>query len=63
MLTFSFFLYFQKGIGAPVAIPADPTQTAVVVESGPVAYEEPVDEEEEDKHCVSAVQLMGGTGM
>lgn len=66
MLTFSFFLYFQKGIGAPVATPAAPTQNAVVVESGPVAYEEPVDEEEEDEedeHCVSAVQLMGGTGM
>uniref|UniRef100_A0A9J7YZQ9 BRF1 RNA polymerase III transcription initiation factor subunit a n=1 Tax=Cyprinus carpio carpio TaxID=630221 RepID=A0A9J7YZQ9_CYPCA len=54
----------QKGIGAPVATPAAPTQNAVVVESGPVAYEEPVDEEEEDEedeHCVSAVQLMGGT--
>uniref|UniRef100_A0A8C1IYH4 B-related factor 1 n=1 Tax=Cyprinus carpio TaxID=7962 RepID=A0A8C1IYH4_CYPCA len=54
----------QLRIGAPVATPAAPTQNAVVVESGPVAYEEPVDEEEEDEedeHCVSAVQLMGGT--
>uniref|UniRef100_A0A8C2K5I6 BRF1 RNA polymerase III transcription initiation factor subunit a n=1 Tax=Cyprinus carpio TaxID=7962 RepID=A0A8C2K5I6_CYPCA len=39
-------------------------QNAVVVESGPVAYEEPAEEEEEDEeeeHCVSAMQLMGGT--
>ncbi len=49
-----------------MAIPAAPSQNAVVVESGPVAYEEPAneeDEDEEDEHCVSAVQLMGGTGM
>ncbi|ROL49663.1 Transcription factor IIIB 90 kDa subunit [Anabarilius grahami] len=54
----------QKGSGAPLAIPAAPTQNATVVESGPVAYEDPADEEEEDEedeHCVSAVQLMGGT--
>ncbi|XP_026079341.1 BRF1 general transcription factor IIIB subunit a [Carassius auratus] len=54
----------QKGFGAPVAIPAAPSQNAVVVESGPVAYEEPAEEEEEDEeeeHCVSAMQLMGGT--
>lgn len=47
-----------------MAIPAAPSQNAVVVESGPVAYEEPAneeDEDEEDEHCVSAVQLMGGT--
>ncbi|XP_016364157.1 transcription factor IIIB 90 kDa subunit-like isoform X2 [Sinocyclocheilus rhinocerous] len=54
----------QKGLGAPVATPAAPSQNAVVVESGPVAYEDPADEEEEDEedeHCVSAMQLMGGT--
>lgn len=58
--------FLQKGSGSPVAIPAAPTQNATVVESGPVAYEDPADEEEEDEedeHCVSAVQLMGGTGM
>ncbi|XP_052006946.1 BRF1 RNA polymerase III transcription initiation factor subunit a [Xyrauchen texanus] len=52
----------QKGSDTPVATPAAPTQNAVVVESGPVAYEDPADEEdddEEDEHCVSAVQLMG----
>ncbi|XP_048061338.1 BRF1 RNA polymerase III transcription initiation factor subunit a isoform X1 [Megalobrama amblycephala] len=54
----------QKGSGAPLPIPAAPTQNATVVESGPVAYEDPADEEEEDEedeHCVSAVQLMGST--
>lgn len=41
-------------------------QNAVVVESGPVAYEDPTHEEEEDEeeeHCISAMQLMGGSGM
>ncbi|XP_050981416.1 BRF1 RNA polymerase III transcription initiation factor subunit a [Labeo rohita] len=54
----------QNGVGAPVATPAAPTQNAIVVESGPVAYEDPADEEEEeeeDEHCVSAMELMGGT--
>lgn len=54
----------QKGFDAPVATPAAPSQNAVVVESGPVAYEEPAEEEEEDEeeeHCVSAMQLMGST--
>ncbi|XP_073689915.1 BRF1 general transcription factor IIIB subunit a [Garra rufa] len=54
----------QKGFGAPVATPAVPTQNAVVVESGPVAYEDPADEEEEDEedeHCASAIELMGAT--
>ncbi|KFP75496.1 Transcription factor IIIB 90 kDa subunit, partial [Acanthisitta chloris] len=40
---------------------------AVLVESGPVAYnpEEEVEEEEveeDDDHCMSALQLMGGNG-
>lgn len=64
-MTLSFLLYIQKGFDAPVATPAAPSQNAVVVESGPVAYEEPAEEEEEDEeeeHCVSAMQLMGGTG-
>lgn len=54
----------QIGSSVPVATPAVSAQTAVVVESGPVAYEEHADEEEEDEedeHCVSAMQLMGGT--
>ncbi|XP_017318981.1 BRF1 RNA polymerase III transcription initiation factor subunit a isoform X1 [Ictalurus punctatus] len=46
---------------APAA-PAAVTHNAVVVESGPVAYEEPKEEEEEDEEeqCCSAIQLMGG---
>ncbi|XP_063803286.1 transcription factor IIIB 90 kDa subunit isoform X2 [Pseudophryne corroboree] len=40
------------------------TQSSVVVESGPVAYNHEEDaeeeEEEEEEHCVSALQLMGG---
>ncbi|XP_077092732.1 BRF1 general transcription factor IIIB subunit a [Siphateles boraxobius] len=54
----------QKGSGVPVATPVAPTQNTIVVESGPVAYDDPADEEEEDEedeHCVSAVQLMGST--
>lgn len=48
---------------APAA-PAAVTHNAVVVESGPVAYEEPKEEEEEDEEeqCCSAIQLMGGDG-
>ncbi|XP_053358087.1 BRF1 RNA polymerase III transcription initiation factor subunit a [Clarias gariepinus] len=46
---------------APAA-PAAVTQNAVVVESGPVAYEDVGEEEdeEEEEQCVSAMQLMGG---
>ncbi|KAF4089885.1 hypothetical protein AMELA_G00043380 [Ameiurus melas] len=46
---------------APAA-PAAVTHNAVVVESGPVTYEEPKEEEEEDEEeqCFSAIQLMGG---
>ncbi|XP_037394655.1 BRF1 RNA polymerase III transcription initiation factor subunit a [Pygocentrus nattereri] len=52
----------QLPSGIPVAEPAVPTQNAVLVESGPVAYEDPgeEEEEEEEEHCVSAMQLMGG---
>lgn len=45
---------------------AAPAQNAVVVESGPVAYEDPThdeEEEEEEEHCISAFQLMGASGM
>lgn len=44
--------------------PAVVTHNAVVVESGPVAYEDPGEEEDEDEdeQCVSAMQLMGGDG-
>ncbi|KAI4905008.1 hypothetical protein NFI96_003633 [Prochilodus magdalenae] len=53
----------QQASGIPVGEPAAPTQNAVVVESGPVAYEDPGDEEEEEEEepCVSAMQLMGGS--
>ncbi|KAK3573569.1 hypothetical protein QTP86_027834 [Hemibagrus guttatus] len=47
---------------APEA-PAVVTQNAVVVESGPVTYEDPgeeEDEEEEEQQCISAMELMGG---
>ncbi|TRY96140.1 hypothetical protein DNTS_015955, partial [Danionella cerebrum] len=50
--------------GNPVAAPSVPAPEAVVVESGPVAYEDPGDEDEDDEEeefCVSAMQLMGGT--
>ncbi|PIO36611.1 hypothetical protein AB205_0096880 [Aquarana catesbeiana] len=39
------------------------SQTNVVVESGPVAYnheDEEEEEEEEEEHCVSALELLGG---
>ena len=48
-------------VGVPVAMP----QPGVVVESGPVAYGEDPDEEEEeeeDQPCVSAMEMLGGTG-
>lgn len=46
---------------------AAPAQNAVVLESGPVAYEDPTheeeEEEEEEEPCFSAMQLMGSSGM
>ncbi|KAA0718124.1 Transcription factor IIIB 90 kDa subunit [Triplophysa tibetana] len=57
-------LSFPKGSVTPVAAPA---QNAVVLESGPVAYEDPTheeeEEEEEEEPCFSAMQLMGSSGM
>ncbi|XP_076841714.1 transcription factor IIIB 90 kDa subunit-like [Brachyhypopomus gauderio] len=53
----------QPSSNTPVAAPAAATtQNAVVVESGPVAYEDlgEEEEEEEEEHCVSAMQLIGG---
>ncbi|XP_029937884.1 BRF1 general transcription factor IIIB subunit a [Myripristis murdjan] len=47
----------------PVPVPAAAPANAVVVESGPVIYDDGAgDEEEEDEEeaCVSAMQLMGG---
>lgn len=52
----------QNGSGLPLAAPV---QNAVVVESGPVSYEDPTGEEEEDEEeepCISAMDLMGRGG-
>lgn len=54
----------QSGVPSPMPAPAgDP---AVVVESGPVVYDdaaaEDEDEEEEEAACVSAMDLMGSNG-
>ncbi|KAJ8411688.1 hypothetical protein AAFF_G00153260 [Aldrovandia affinis] len=51
----------QAALGGAPAEPADPAEP-VLVESGPVAYEEVAEEEEEEEEepCVSAMQLMGG---
>ncbi|XP_041941533.1 BRF1 RNA polymerase III transcription initiation factor subunit a [Alosa sapidissima] len=48
----------------PVAVAgAAVSQSGVVVESGPVAYEDAAEEEEEEEEepCVSAMQLLGGS--
>ncbi|KAK1791255.1 hypothetical protein P4O66_013270 [Electrophorus voltai] len=50
----------------PVPAPAAATtQNVVVVECGPVVYEEPGNEEEEEDEepCISAMQLVGGNGV
>lgn len=51
-------------LGTQGAAPVAPAQNAVVVESGPVAYEDLGEDEEEDEEepCFSAMQLMGGNG-
>lgn len=52
----------QSVLETSVSVPAAPAQNAVLVESGPVAYEDvrDEDEEEEEEPCVSAMQMMGG---
>ena len=52
---------------AQAEAPDSAKPAAVLVESGPVAYnpDEEVEEEEmeeDDDHCMSALQLMGGNG-
>lgn len=50
----------------PVTPETPPAPTSpLVIESGPVTYEEPTEEEEDEEveePCVSAMKLMGGNG-
>lgn len=68
MLYCPFFLFLQMTFPNAQAEAPDVEKTAaVLVESGPVAYnaDEEVEEEEieeDDDHCMSALQLMGGNG-
>ncbi|TSV02075.1 Protein jagged-1 [Bagarius yarrelli] len=47
---------------APAVVTHNATAAAVLVETGPVTYEDPgeEEEEEEEEQCVSAMQLIGG---
>lgn len=64
----SCLLFLQVTLPTAQAEAPDLSKTAaVLVESGPVAYnpDEEVEEEEaeeDDDHCMSALQLMGGNG-
>ncbi|XP_015824509.3 transcription factor IIIB 90 kDa subunit isoform X2 [Nothobranchius furzeri] len=53
----------QDGISSPQPEPAAAHPSGVVVESGPVAYDDAAadeEEEEEEDPCVSAMELLGG---
>ncbi|KAJ8290340.1 hypothetical protein GJAV_G00011610 [Gymnothorax javanicus] len=52
----------QASVGGSPAEPSGQSQS-VLVESGPVAYEDVAeeDEEEEEEPCISAMQMMGGS--
>lgn len=55
---------YQQAANASAAVVTAETSQPVVVESGPVVYEDALEEEEEEEEepCVSAIQLMGGNG-
>ncbi|XP_072221905.1 BRF1 general transcription factor IIIB subunit a [Leuresthes tenuis] len=53
----------QTSTSNPLPVPVEAPTSGVVVESGPVVYDDGVadeDEEEEEEPCVSAMALMGG---
>uniref|UniRef100_A0A3Q4IFX7 Transcription factor IIIB 90 kDa subunit n=1 Tax=Neolamprologus brichardi TaxID=32507 RepID=A0A3Q4IFX7_NEOBR len=57
-----YFLFVQIGSSNPLPLPVEAPASGVVVESGPVVYDDvPGDEEEdeEDETCVSALEMLG----
>uniref|UniRef100_A0A8C2X936 B-related factor 1 n=1 Tax=Cyclopterus lumpus TaxID=8103 RepID=A0A8C2X936_CYCLU len=55
----------QIGAASPLPVPAGDPASRVVVESGPVVYDDAAGDEEEDEEeeaCVSAMDLMGSNG-
>lgn len=59
------FLFSQTAASSALPVPVEAPASGVVVESGPVDYEDAAadeDEDEEDETCVSAMDLMGGNG-
>lgn len=60
-----YVLFAQVANSSPPQVPVGAPASGVVVESGPVAYDEAaVDEEddEEEETCVSAMEMMGSNG-
>lgn len=60
-----YFLFVQIGSSNPLPLPVEAPASGVVVESGPVVYDDvPGDEEEdeEDETCVSALEMLGSNG-
>lgn len=58
-----YFLFAQAVAPNPLPVPA--RVPAVVVESGPVVYDDAAadeEDEEEEEMCVSAMDLLGGNG-
>lgn len=54
----------QESTFSPLPAPAAASASEVVVESGPVIYNDAADEEEDEEEdaCVSAMELLGGNG-
>ncbi|CAB1420813.1 unnamed protein product [Pleuronectes platessa] len=56
-----FIMFISVGSSQPLPVPAGDPAIAVLVESGPVVYDEAADEEEEEEEdpCMSAMEMMG----
>lgn len=53
------------GVASPLPVAVGDPASRVLVESGPVVYDDAAGEEEEDEEeeaCVSAMELMGSNG-
>lgn len=60
-----YFLFAQIANSNPLPVPAGAPASGVVVESGPVIYDDAAadeEDEEEEETCVSAMDLLGSNG-
>lgn len=60
-----YLLFAQIANSNPLPVPVGAPASAVVVESGPVVYDDVAADEEDDEEeetCLSAMDLLGGNG-